>query len=302
MKIHSKKYIMAAFILFLVLPVLFFAAGVQKKAAATGQDTVKSDENLVWDFHKFDGVMKESGRKVSMNAKDFEEIQKRKVKAMITISNYLNRQFGQVDPLVMAAFQEVPREYFVYQYERQQDMPNAVYERNPQPWLVGWGSPISDYLGQAYMTQILAPKKGEVALEIGTCSGYQASVLSRIVKEVYTIEINKPLGEKVLNIFTPMGYTNVKARVGDGFFGWPEVKDGFDLIIVTCAAQYVPPALLEQLKNGGRMIVPIGQPFKRGQYFYIYTKDSDGKIHTKKDIGCFFVPMRGKIFETPEQK
>ena len=84
-------------------------------------------------------------------------------------------------------------------------------------------------------------------------------------------------------------------RVGDGYFGWPEVDGGFDIIIVTCAATFAPPDLFKQLKPGGRMIIPIGQPFKRGQVLYVYTKDPEGKIHSKRDIGVFFIPMTGAI-------
>ena len=91
------------------------------------------------------------------------------------------------------------------------------------------------------MTQIARPKPSDVVLEIGTGSGYQVSILSRIVKQAYSIEIIEPLGRGVAKIFKPLGYNNIQTRVGDGFFGWPEVKGGFDIIIVTCVAQYVPP-------------------------------------------------------------
>jgi protein-L-isoaspartate(D-aspartate) O-methyltransferase len=133
-----------------------------------------------------------------------------------------------------------------------------------------------------------------VVLEIGTGSGFQISLLSRIVKKAYSIEIIEPLGTAVAKIFKPLGYANIETRVGDGFFGWPEVKGGFDIIIVTCAAQYVPPALFEQLKPGGRLVIPIGQPFKKGQVLYLYTKDENGKIHSRKDVGVYFIPMTGE--------
>ena len=102
-------------------------------------------------------------------------------------------------------------------------------------------------------------------------------MLTRIVKKAYSIEIIEPLGRGVGKIFAPLGYTNVQSKVGDGYYGWPEVKDGFDVIIVTCAATFAPPELFKQMKPGGRMIIPIGQPFKRGQVLYVYTKDEDGK-------------------------
>ena len=124
-------------------------------------------------------------------------------------------------------------------------------------------------------------------------------MLSRIVKKVYSIEIIEPLGKGVSKIYKPLGYDNVETRVGDGFFGWPEVKGGFDIIIVTCAAQTIPQALVDQLKPGGRMLVPVGQPFKRGQILYIVTKDEKGQVHTKKDVGVYFIPMTGAIQKQP---
>ena len=100
-------------------------------------------------------------------------------------------------------------------------------------------------------------------------------------------------------IFAPIGYDNVHTRVGDGYYGWPEVTGGFDIVIVTCAAQYAPPDLFKQMKPGGRMVIPIGQPFKRGQVLYVYTKDDEGKIHSRRDMGVFFIPMTGAIMRLP---
>lgn len=117
--------------------------------------------------------------------------------------------------------------------------------------------------------------------------------------KAYSIEIIQPLGRGVQRIFAPLGYSNVETRVGDGFFGWPEVEGGFDTIIVTCAAQYVPPALLAQLKPCGRMLIPIGQPFRRGQFLYIYTKDAEGRVRSRKDVGVYFIPMTGEMQRRP---
>jgi protein-L-isoaspartate(D-aspartate) O-methyltransferase len=119
------------------------------------------------------------------------------------------------------------------------------------------------------------------------------------VKQAYSIEIIEPLGRAVSQIFAPLGYTNIHTRVGDGYYGWPEVKDGFDVIIVTCAAQYAPPDLFKQLKPGGRMIIPIGQPFKRGQVLFVYNKDAEGKVHSRRDVGVFFIPMTGAMMKIP---
>ncbi len=251
-----------------------------------------------WNFETYQTLMTESGRKPGIDASTFLEIQKRKITANQIVADYLTEQSGSADPEVLRAFNEVPREYFQYQYQTDHSFADVAYENKVEkvkPWAIGWGSALSDYLGQTYMTQLLKPKASDVALEIGTGSGYQSALLSRIVKKMYSIEIIKPLGEAVSKIYQPLGYDNIETRVGDGFYGWPEVKGGFDIIIVTAAARYVPPALIEQLKPNGTMIIPVGQPFKRGQVLYIYTKDKDGRVHSRKDVGVYFIPMVGAI-------
>lgn len=255
----------------------------------------------VWTKAAYEQAMRESGRPASLTDAQFDAIQKRKPAAMQRIEAYLKEHFGTADPAVLAAFEAVPREYFHYDYPDHRATPGDAYEETPKPWALGYGSALSDYLGQAYMTQICKPAPGEVTLEIGTGSGFQSSLLSRIVEKAYSIEIIEPLGKAVGRIFTPLGYTNVHTRVGDGYYGWPEVEGGFDIIIVTCAATFAPPDLFKQLKPGGRMIIPIGQPFKRGQVLYVYTKDAEGKIHSKRDIGVFFIPMKGAIEKTDQR-
>ncbi|WP_297370731.1 protein-L-isoaspartate O-methyltransferase [Acidocella sp.] len=253
-----------------------------------------------WTLAAFETAMAASGRPVSLTQAQFDAIQARKPAAMAAISDYLTQRLGKADPLVMAAFEAVPREYYHYNYEQHRTTCGDAYDPPPpKTWALGYGSVLSDYEGQAYMTQVIAPKPGEVSLEIGTGSGFQSSVLSRIVDHAYTIEIIAPIGNAVQKIFAPLGYTNITAKVGDGFYGWPEVPGGFDIIIVTCVAQYAPPALFAQLKPGGRMIIPIGQPFKHGQVFYVYHKDAAGKIHSRRDIGCFFIPMTGAMQTAP---
>lgn len=252
-----------------------------------------------WDKAAFEAAMAAGGRKVSLTDAQFAAIQARKPAAMAAIEAYLKLRLGAADPLVLAAFQALPREYYHYNYEENRSTCGDAYDQPPKPWAIGYGSALSDYLGQAYMTQVIAPKPGEISLEIGTGSGFQSSLLSRIVDHAYSIEIIEPLGNAVKPIFGPLGYDNVTTKVGDGYYGWPEQKDGFDIIIVTCAAQYAPPALFAQLKPGGRMIIPIGQPFKQGQVFYVYHKDATGKIHSRRDMGCFFIPMTGAMMKVP---
>ena len=256
-----------------------------------------------WNREAYLAAMRASGRETTMSEQTFAAIQARKPAAMRRIETYLKSRFNnEADPAVLRAFEALPREYFHWNYEGRSNGATNAYEADPKPWGLGFGSALSDYLGQAYMTQACQAKPEHVALEIGTGSGFQAALLSRIVSRQYSIEIINPLGTAVQRIFSPLGLSNVETRVGDGFFGWPEVQGGFDIIIVTCAAQYVPPALIQQLKPGGRLVIPIGQPFRRGQFLYIYTKDEDGRVRSRKDVGVYFIPMTGAMMQQPRPR
>ncbi len=273
--------------------------GLIAAAAASAVTRHAIAAQATWNRAAYEAAMRQSGRPVSLTDEQFQAIQARKPAAMKRVEAYLKDRLHAPDPNVMAAFEAVPREYFHYIYSERRATPGDAYESDPKPWAIGYGSALSDYLGQAYMTQIAEPKPGMTTLEVGTGSGFQSALLSRIVAQAYTIEIISPLGKAVSRIFNPLGYDNVHTRVGDGYYGWPEVTDGFDIIMVTCAAQYAPPDLFKQMKPGGRMIIPIGQPFKRGQVLYVYTKDAEGKIHSRRDMGVFFIPMTGVIEKTP---
>ncbi|HWA32007.1 MAG TPA: protein-L-isoaspartate O-methyltransferase [Candidatus Paceibacterota bacterium] len=282
-------------------------AGAPEQTAPAPEPAVSAPAGIdassaAWTFDAYETAMAGSGRKSNISSGTFDAIRARSKTAHDIVANYLTQHFGSADPAVLRAFDEVPREYFHYNYQTGQSSASSAYEDKVdkvKAWAIGYGSALSDYLGQAYMTELLQPKPTDVALEIGTGSGYQSALLSRIVKKMYSIEIIKPLGEAVQKIYAPLGYDNIETKVGDGFYGWPEVSGGFDDIIVTAAAQYVPPALIDQLKPGGRMVIPVGQPFKRGQFLYVYTKDADGKVHSKKDIGVYFIPFTGDISKTP---
>jgi protein-L-isoaspartate(D-aspartate) O-methyltransferase len=252
-----------------------------------------------WSRAEYEDAMHRSGRPVELSEAQFAAIEGRRAAYLARIESYLKERLGAADPLVVDAFRQVPREYFHYIYSERRATPGEAYEATPKPWGIGYGSALSDYLGQAYMTQVCRPKPGDATLEIGTGSGFQSAVLSRIAAHAYSIEIIEPLGRAVARIFAPLGYDNVSTRVGDGYYGWPEVAGGFDVIIVTCAAEYAPPDLFKQLKPNGRLVIPIGQPFKRGQVLYVYTKDEAGKVHSRRDIGVFFIPMTGAIQHAP---
>jgi protein-L-isoaspartate(D-aspartate) O-methyltransferase len=159
---------------------------------------------------------------------------------------------------------------------------------------IGDGQTISPPFIVAYMTEQLDPKPTDVVLEIGTGSGYQAAILSPLVKEVYSIEIVKRLGDQASRTLKRLGYKNIHTRVGDGFQGWAEAAP-FDKIIVTCSPEEVPHALVDQLREGGRMIVPVGQRYQ--QTLYLFEKQ-EGKLKSIALLPTLFVPMTGKAEDT----
>lgn len=190
---------------------------------------------------------------------------------------------GISDKKVLAAMRKVKRHLFVpYLWRR-----NA-YQDSPLP--IGYSQTISQPYIVAFMTEAAALKGKEKVLEIGTGSGYQAAILAEIVKEVYTIEILKPLADEVLIRLSDLGYKNIKVRHGDGYLGWEEHAP-FDVIIVTAAPDDVPQKLIQQLKVGGRMVIPIGSFF---QELYLITK-REGAIEKEALLPVRFVPMiKGK--------
>jgi protein-L-isoaspartate(D-aspartate) O-methyltransferase len=198
---------------------------------------------------------------------------------------------GVKDKRVIQALRDTPRHAFVAQASRQ----NAYLD---MALPIGNGQTISPPFVVAYMTEQLHPQSSDKVLEIGTGSGYQAAVLSPLVKEVYTIEIVKPLGERAARSLKRLKYANVFAKVGDGYQGWPEHAP-FDKIIVTCSPERVPPKLVEQLREGGRMIVPVGERYE--QTLYLFQK-RDGKLIKEALLPTLFVPMTGTAESTRVEK
>lgn len=192
------------------------------------------------------------------------------------------RSQGVSDEKVLAAMRTVPRHEFVPPRYRE-----AAYENHPLP--IGMDQTISQPYIVGYMTQALQLNGGEKVLEIGTGSGYQAAVLAEIAGEVYTIEILEPLARHAEHTLSRLGYDNVHVRVGDGYKGWPE-QAPFDAIIVTAAPDHVPEPLVEQLKVGGRMVIPVGS---WNQRLILITKTSEG-VTKQADLPVMFVPMTGE--------
>ncbi len=190
---------------------------------------------------------------------------------------------GVKNPRVLDAMRKTPRHEFVAVAERK-----LAYFDMAMP--IGSGQTISPPFIVAYMTEQLDPQPTDKVLEIGTGSGYQAAVLSPLVKEVYSIEIVKELGEKAERTLKHLKYKNVHTRVGDGYLGWPE-KAPFDKIIVTCSPEKVPQPLVDQLREGGRMVIPVGERYQ--QTLYMLTK-KEGKLVSEKLLPTLFVPMTGK--------
>lgn len=197
---------------------------------------------------------------------------------------------GITNARVLEVMGKVPRHEFVPERLR-----SDAYEDGPLP--IGYGQTISQPYIVAFMTEQLDPKPTDRVLEIGTGSGYQAAVLAELVKEVYTIEIIEPLAKRAEADLRRLGYTNVFVRVGDGYKGWPEAAP-FDAIIVTCAPEEVPQPLIEQLKDGGRMIIPIGPVWD--QELVLLRKQGD-KLEKRAVLPVRFVPMTGEIQRREKQ-
>lgn len=190
---------------------------------------------------------------------------------------------GIRDPRVIESMRQVPRHLFVPPADRER-----AYIDAPVP--IGEGQTISQPYIVALMTELVRPQSADRVLEIGTGSGYQAAVLSGLVRHVYTIELEETLARRAEAVLREKKYDNITVRVGDGYVGWPEHAP-FDIIIVTAAPEQVPQPLIDQLKPGGRLIVPVGPRFTV-QQLQLIEKDASGAIRTKNVSPVMFVPMR----------
>jgi len=185
-------------------------------------------------------------------------------------------------PRVRAALAAVPRHAFLPPEEQA-----SAYDNYPRP--IGYGQTISQPYIVALMTELLDPAPGDRVLEVGTGSGYQAAVLSRLVAEVYTVETVPELADAARDRLARMGYANVHVRLGDGASGWPAFAP-YDGVIVTAAAPEIPPALLDQLAPGGRMVIPVGAPYAAQELVRV-AKDAAGETDRRVVLPVAFVPL-----------
>ena len=204
--------------------------------------------------------------------------------ASITLETGTDEARKAFDARALAAMQKVPRHLFI-----PPDQVAYAYENRPLP--IGYGQTISQPYIVALMTAMMRIDPGASVLEIGTGSGYQAAILAELGARVYTIEIIEPLAREATERLRNGRYDRVTVKVGDGYYGWEEHAP-FDAIIVTAAANHVPPPLVKQLKPGGRMIVPVGAPFLT-QYLTLVEKNRDGTITTRQTLPVRFVPLTG---------
>ena len=185
---------------------------------------------------------------------------------------------------VLAVMDKVARHLFVPSAQQ-----GYAYENRPLP--IGYGQTISQPYIVALMTDLLRVEPGDVVLEIGTGSGYQAALLAELVRSVFTIEIVEPLGRQAAERLSALGYRSAKVKIADGYYGWPE-QAPFDGIIVTAAASHVPPPLIQQLKPGARMIIPVGTSFMT-QNLMLVEKKPNGSIVSRQILPVRFVPLTG---------
>jgi len=195
------------------------------------------------------------------------------------------RSRGIKSARVLEAMRLVPRHRFVPEEQR-----GAAYQDRPLP--IGDGQTISQPYVVALMSELLDLKGGEKVLEIGAGSGYQAAVLSRLAEEIYTIEIIPSLAVRAQETLTRLGYGNISVKTGDGFFGWEE-KSPFDAILITAAAEKIPEPLWRQLREGGRLVMPLGEP--RGNQQLVRVRKVGGRQQIENVTAVVFVPMTGAV-------
>ena len=220
-----------------------------------------------------------------MNVAYFEEQRREMIAAIRVIAEHLAAEIGKaaLDDRVLRAMAKVPRHEFV-----PLEVQPYAYLNRPLP--IGFDKTISQPFMVAVMTDMLELKPDDVVLEIGTGLGYQAAVLAELAGSVYIVEIIDELAQRAVQRLKREGYTNIEVRIGNGYFGWPEHAP-FDKIIVTAAPDLIPPPLINQLKSGARMVIPVGLP--DAQQLFVIDKDMNGKVRTKEIMQVLFSLLEG---------
>jgi protein-L-isoaspartate(D-aspartate) O-methyltransferase len=220
-----------------------------------------------------------------MSVEYFEEQRRQLIAAIRATTDRVAAQVGKtaLDERVLSAMAKIPRHEFV-----PVEIQPYAYVNTPLP--IGFDKTISQPLIVAVMTDLLELKPDDVVLEIGTGLGYQAAVLAELAGRVYSVEIIDELAQRAVQRLKRQGYTNIEVRVGNGYFGWPEHAP-FDKVIVTAAPDLIPPPLINQLKAGGRMVIPVGLP--DAQQLVVAEKDLNGRVTTKEIMRVLFSLPRG---------
>jgi protein-L-isoaspartate(D-aspartate) O-methyltransferase len=220
-----------------------------------------------------------------MSVEFFEDQRREMVAAIRAITEDVSAEVGKpaLDERVLRAMAKVPRHEFV-----PVEVQPYAYLNKPLP--IGFDKTISQPLIVAVMTDLLEPKPDDVVLEIGTGLGYQSAVLAEVVGKVYSVEIIDELAQRAIQRLKQQGHTNVEVRVGNGYFGWPEHAP-FNKVVVTAASDLIPPPLINQLKAGGRMVIPVGLP--DAQQLVVADKDMNGRVKTKEIMQVLFSLLDG---------
>ncbi len=265
---NSKECIRFKTVAGLIVSLLFLACSLLTPTLSQGDENVQSSDpaEKSWAPPRFSEYHRE--------------------RSLMVQSQMVHRSPGVRDRAVLEAMRQVPRHLFV-PWARQR----SAHADRPLP--IGHGQTISQPYIVALMTEALKMKPDAKVLEIGTGSGYQAAVLSELTPRVFSMEIISALGNEARQRLQKLGYRVIRVRVGDGYFGWPD-EAPFDGIIVTCAAGHIPPPLIAQLREGGRMVIPVGGVYEV-QRLMVVTKDSQGKVWTKELLPVRFVPMTGAV-------
>jgi protein-L-isoaspartate(D-aspartate) O-methyltransferase len=265
---NAKECIRSKTVAGLIVSLLFLVCSLLTPALSQGDENVQSPDPA----------------EKNWTPPRFSEYHRKR--SLMVQSQMIHRSPGVRDRAVLEAMRQVPRHLFV-----PRSLKRLAYADHPLP--IGHGQTISQPYIVALMTEALEMKPGAKVLEIGTGSGYQAAVLSELTPRVFSMEIIGALGNEAQERLQNIGYSTVKVRVGDGYFGWPE-EAPFDGIIVTCAAGHIPPPLIAQLREGGRMVIPVGGVYQV-QRLVVVTKDNQGKVRTRELLPVRFVPMTGAV-------